>query len=268
MPRTTNPPIDLKTAALIISSRHLLVSCLMLLLAACDKAPEKLEYQVVATHSHDPESFTQGLEFHKSRMLESSGQYGKSNIRETDPTTGKVLRKRPMAEKIFAEGITVLNGELWVLTWKENIVHVLEPDTFRFIRSHHFQGEGWGLAHDGSQLIMSDGTSTLKFIDPKDFSVRRTLEVTRNGRPLERLNELEMVNGEIFANVYMTHEIVRISPESGKVTGWLDLSPLRRQLPSPNRAEALNGIAHDPATGHLWVTGKYWPSIFELRMTD
>lgn len=239
---------------------------LALLLCACDKAPEKLEYQIISTRPHDTDSYTQGLEFLGKRLLESSGRYGMSNIREVDPATGEVLRKRPMAANIFAEGITVFNNELWVLSWKENIANVLDPETFRFIRSHRYEGEGWGLTHDGTHLIMSDGTSTLRFMNPKDFSLERSIEVTRNGRPLDRINELEWVDGQIFANIYTTGDVVRISPETGRVTGWLDLSALRAKLPKPNKAEELNGIARDPATGNLMVTGKLWPLMFEIRL--
>lgn len=246
--------------------RLLVISLLVLALAACERAPEKLSYQIVSTRPHDVECYTQGLEFHDGRLFESSGGYGKSNLREVDPATGKVLRKRPIAPTLFAEGITILNNELWVLTWKENIAHVLDPETFRFLRSHSYQGEGWGLTNDGKHLIMSDGTSTIKFIDPKDFSIVRTIDVTRAGNPVEQLNELEMVNGEIFANIYTSGEIVRISPETGRVTGSLDLSSLRAKLPKPHNADVLNGIALDPASGNLLVTGKLWPSMFEIRL--
>ncbi len=235
-------------------------------LIACSKH-EKLNYQIISTRSHDAECYTQGLEYYGKNLIESSGGYGNSNIREVDPSNGAVLRKRPLAKNVFAEGITVLNNELWVLSWKENTVLVLEPATFKFIRSHTYQGEGWGLTHNGGQLIMSDGTSKLKFIDPKDFSIKRTIEVTRNGEPLERLNELEMIKSEILANIYTTDEIVRISPADGKVTGTLDLSALRKRLTPPHRAEALNGIALDPISGNMLVTGKLWPSMFEIKIS-
>ena len=238
------------------------------LLAACDKSPATLKYEVLSTRDHDPECFTQGLEFHGERLFESGGHYGNSTVRETDPATGKVLRKRPMAKSIFAEGITIFNDELWILSWKENTAYVLEPDTFKFIRTHKYEGEGWGLTHDAKHLIMSDGSSTLKFVDPTDFSIKRTLEVADGKRPVNQLNELETFNGEILANIYQTDRVARISPETGKVTGWLDLSALRRQLPTPNRAEVLNGIARDPATGHLLVTGKKWPKMFEIQISE
>ena len=238
----------------------------VILLGACQKTPATLEYNVVSSRSHDPECYTQGLEFSGQRLFESGGHYGRSTVREVDPATGKVLRKRPMAKNVFAEGITILKGEMWVLTWKENTAYVLEPHTFKFVRTHTYQGEGWGLTNDGKQLIMSDGSSTLKFIDPKDFSVKSTLEVTDGGRSVSQLNELEFVNGEIFANIYTTGKIARISADSGKVTGWLDLSGLRNQLPNPNRAEVLNGIAYDAATGHFLITGKYWPQMFEIEI--
>jgi glutamine cyclotransferase len=239
----------------------------VIFLTACQK-PATLGYQVISTRHHDPECYTQGLEFSGKRLFESGGNYGSSTVREADPATGKVLRKRPMASNVFAEGITILNNELWVLTWKEHTAYVLEPDTFKFLRKHSYQGEGWGLTNDGKQLIMSDGTSTLKFIDPKNFSVKKTVEVTDGKQPVDQLNELEFVDGEIFANIYTTEKIVRISPEDGRVTGWLDLSGLRRQLPRPNRAEALNGIAYDKSTGRFLVTGKFWPTMFEIEISE
>lgn len=246
--------------------RLLLLPSVAVLLCACQKKPETLGYKIVSTRPHDPECYTQGLEFSGKRLFESGGGYGVSTVREVDPATGKVLRKRPMAKNVFAEGITILNNEMWVLSWKEGIVTVLEPDTFRFLRSHTYQGEGWGLTNDGSQLIMSDGTSRLKFIDPVDFSIRRTVEVKKSGRPIDQINELEMIGGQILANLYTTGEVIRISPADGSVTGTLDLSALRDQLPRPNRADVLNGIARDPGTGRLLVTGKLWPTVFEIEI--
>jgi glutamine cyclotransferase len=248
--------------------KFLLLPLITLLLVACQKsAPTTLQYRVIATRPHDPDCYTQGFEFSGKRLYESGGNYGLSTVREVDPANGAVLRKRPMAKNVFAEGITVLNGQLWVLTWKEHTAYVLEPDTFKFIRTHTYQGEGWGLTNDGSQLIMSDGSSRLAFIDPKDFSVKKTLQVKDGVREISQLNELEYVNGEIFANIYQTGKIARISAKDGHVTGWLDLSGLRNQLPSPNRAEVLNGIAYDAATGHFLITGKHWPCMFEIETT-
>jgi len=246
--------------------KTILIPVLAVILSACGK-PEILTYKIISTRPHDPESYTQGLEFYGKNLIESSGGYGNSNVREANPTTGEVLRKRPMAKNVFAEGITLLNNEMFVLTWKENTVTVLEPTTFKFIRSHTYQGEGWGLTNDGKQLIMSDGTDKLKFIDPKDFSVKRTIRVTNDGKPVERLNELEIVKGQIFANIYTTSDIVRISPDSGKVTGQLDLSALRKRLSLPNQADVLNGIALDASTGRLLVTGKLWPNLYEIEIS-
>ncbi len=248
--------------------KHLLLAIIALTLCACNREPATLGYKIISVRPHDRECYTQGLEFSGKRLFESGGGYDCSTVREVDPATGSVLRKRAMAKTVFAEGISRFNDELFILTWKENTAYVFEPDTFKFIRSHTFQGEGWGLTNDGKQLIMSDGTDKLKFINPKDFSVTRTIEVTKGGQPLTQLNELEYVHGEIFANIYMTDEIARISPENGHVTGWLDLSALRRQLPTPNKAEVLNGIALDPTTGHLIVTGKLWPSMFEIEVAE
>ncbi|GAA5131675.1 glutaminyl-peptide cyclotransferase [Luteolibacter yonseiensis] len=238
-----------------------------LALVSCHKpAPDALSYRIVSTREHDGGAYTQGLQLVNGRLFESTGQYGESTVRELEPSTGKVLRKRPLAKNVFGEGLTVMGNEMWVLTWKEKTVYVLEPDTFKPIRTHTYEGEGWGLANDGKQLIMSNGSETLKFLNPKDFTVTRSLEVKDGTQPVRMLNELEFIDGQIFANIYLTEKIARISPETGQVTGWLDLKGLRNQLANPGRAEVLNGIAHDPATGHLLVTGKYWPQMFEIKI--
>jgi glutamine cyclotransferase len=248
--------------------KFLFLPAIVILLGACQKpAPTMLQYRVVSVRPHDAECYTQGFEFSGKSLFESGGQYGSSSVREVDPASGAVLRKRPMAKNVFAEGITVLNHELWVLTWKEGTAYVLEPESFKFLRSHTYQGEGWGLTNDGKQLILSDGSSELKFIDPKDFSVKKSLKVKDGGSEVPQLNELEYVDGEIFANIYQSGKIARISAEDGRVTGWLDLSGLRNQLPSPNRADVVNGIAFDSASGHFLVTGKYWPQMFEIEIT-
>src|SRR6478735_4152034 len=181
---------------------------------SCHKSsPDKLGYQIISTRPHDDAAYTQGLQLVDGRLFESTGQYGESTVRELEPATGKILRKRPLANTVFGEGLTVIGNEMWVLTWKENTVYVLELDTFKPIRTHNYQGEGWGLTSDGKQLVMSDGSDTLKFINPKDFSVVKTLEVKDGNSAVINLNELEWIDGQIFANVYMTDKIARISPQ-------------------------------------------------------
>ena len=234
-------------------------------LTACSK-PASLTHEVKGVKNHDPECYTQGLEFWNGRLFESGGGYGVSTVREVDPASGAVLRKRPMAKHVFAEGITILGNELFVLTWKEKTAYVLEPDTFKFLRLHNYEGEGWGLTHNGTHLIMSNGSSRLTFRNPKDFSVVKTLTVSDGGREIDMLNELEFVDGSVFANIYQSDRVARISADTGKVTGWLDLSALRRQLPQQSRVDVLNGIARDPKTGRFLVTGKLWPKSFEIEI--
>jgi glutaminyl-peptide cyclotransferase len=244
-----------------------LLVAVCLVLPSCQKPlAEKLVYQIISTRPHDGTAYTQGLQLFKGRLFESTGQYGQSTVRELAPATGEILRQRPLAKSVFGEGLAIIGSEMWVLTWKENTVYVLEPDTFKPIRSHSYQGEGWGLTTDGKQLVMSDGSSSLKFINPKDFSVVKTLEVKDGISPVDQLNELEWIDGQIFANIYQSDKIARISPEDGQVTGWLDLAGLKNQLTPPGQAEVLNGIAWDKASGHLFVTGKYWPQMFEIKL--
>ena len=236
------------------------VACCVI--TSCQKqVPDKLGYQIISTRPHDGTAYTQGLQLTGGRLFESTGQYGESTVREIEPATGKVLRKRPLAKTVFGEGLTVIDREMWVLTWKESTVYVLEPDTFKPIRTHTYQGEGWGLTTDGKQLIMSDGSSDLKFINPKDFTVLKTLAVKDGKSSVKNLNELEWIDGQIFANVYMTDKVARISPETGEVTGWLDLAGLKKQLTPPNHAEVLNGIAYDKSSGNLLVTGVRVPRV-------
>ena len=238
---------------------------LFLALASCKRA-EELSHHVNSSFPHDAQCYTQGLEISGGRLFESAGGYGESTIREVNPQTGEVVRKRPLAQHVFAEGITLLNNELFVLTWKENTAYVLEPDTFRPIRQHTYEGEGWGLTNNGSELIMSNGSSKLRFLDPKTFDIKRTVTVTDGSIEIDMLNELEYLNGSVFANIYTVDRIARIDAGTGKITGWLDLSALRRQLPRPHKAEVLNGIAHDPATGRFLVTGKLWPRMFDIEI--
>ena len=180
--------------------RLLLPTLAAVFLAACGK-PSELSFKVVSTVEHDTECYTQGLELLDGRMFESGGGYGSSTLREVNPKTGEVLRKRPMARTVFAEGITILNGELWVLTWKEHIAYVFEPDTFKYLRQYKYEGEGWGLTNDGKHLIMSDGSDVIRFIDPDGFKVVRELAVTSSGKPVEEINELEFTPAGIYANI-------------------------------------------------------------------
>ena len=232
-------------------------------------------YQTVHEFRHDPRAFTQGLVFHDGKLLESTGLYGQSSLREVDLATGKVLRKIAVPDKYFAEGLELLDGKLYQLTWKENTVFVYDlnadPKTFRKVGEFNYTGEGWGLATDGHWLILSDGSNTLRFLNPANFQVHHTIAVVKDGLPQGRLNELEYVNGEILANIFETDWVARIDPASGRVTGMIDFSnllPLADQTPNADgqKPNVLNGIAYDPAADRLFVTGKLWPKLFEVRL--
>ena len=225
-------------------------------------------YQVVHVYPHDPNAFTQGLVYVDGHLYESTGLNGRSSLRMEDLTTGKVLQEYNLPPEYFAEGLTDWGSTLVQLTWKAEKAFVYDRFTFSPLKTFSYRGEGWGLTHDETQLIMSDGSSYLRFLDPKTFREIRRIHVVDNaGHGIESLNELEYVRGEIYANVWQTDMIVRISPRTGKVVGWLDLSGIidKRELGSSDAV--LNGIAYDHATNRLFVTGKLWPKLFEIRVT-
>jgi glutaminyl-peptide cyclotransferase len=228
--------------------------------------PIAYTYEVIVTWPHDRAAFTQGLVFRDGALLESTGLNEHSSLREVELKTGRVLKQISVPNEFFAEGLAVLNGHAFQLTWRNGRAFVYDVDTFRKEREFTYEGEGWGLTTDGHSLILSDGTNRIRFIDPETFRVVRTIEVSAAGKPVDQLNELEWINGEIFANVWQTDRVVRIDPTSGQVRGVIDFSGL---LPAGERVvgtDVLNGIAYDPATDRLFVTGKKWPKIFEVRL--
>jgi len=224
-------------------------------------------YQVVHTYPHDSNAFTQGLVFVDGHLYESTGENGKSSVRLVDLYTGQVLQKHDLPGEYFGEGLTDWGSTLIQLTWKAHTAFVYDRFSFSLLRTFEYKGEGWGLTHDETQLIMSDGTSELRFLDPKTFrEIRRMRVVDEDGHAVENLNELEYVHGEIYANVWHSDEIARISPHTGRVLGWIDLSGIidKRELSDPEAV--LNGIAYDSAGDRLFVTGKLWPKLFEIRV--
>ena len=222
--------------------------------------------EVVAAFPHDASAFTQGLVVHEGRLFEGTGQYGQSSLREVSLETGAVERMAPLNRAFFGEGITVMGDNVYQLTWRNGIGAVYDLESFEVTGTFRYDGEGWGLTHDGELLIMSDGSATLRFMDPEDFSVVRELEVRGPDGPVERLNELEFVRGEVWANVWYEDVIVRIDPASGAVVGTIDVSGL---YPAALRGpeQVANGIAFDASSGRIFVTGKNWPRLFEIRLS-
>jgi glutaminyl-peptide cyclotransferase len=220
--------------------------------------------EIVQSYPHDPLAYTQGLVFDRDVLLEGTGKYRESTLRRVDLQSGRVLQSVRLPNDAFGEGITVRGGEVFQLTWRNQYGVVYDKSTLRELRRFRYNGEGWGLTHDGTHLIMSDGSSTLRFLDPKTFRVVRQLLVRSDGRRVSNLNELEYVRGEILANIWYKDYLARISPASGEVLGWIDLHPL---VPAGLDREAVaNGIAYDEENDRLFVTGKNWPQLFEVRL--
>lgn len=224
-------------------------------------------FQVQNVYPHDPAAFTQGLLYHDGFFYESTGLHGRSSLRKVVPETGEVVEIHHLAPQHFGEGLARWGDRLIQLTWRSRIGFVYELSTFRQLGVFRYGTEGWGLTEDGTSLIMSDGTSTLRFLHPQTYEQTGRLEVRRRGVPVARLNELEYVKGEILANVWGEDFVLRISPSNGEVLGSVDLSGLRRLLGPGPGPEVLNGIAYDREKNRLFVTGKLWPKIFEIRIS-
>jgi glutaminyl-peptide cyclotransferase len=226
-------------------------------------------YQIIHVYPHDPDAFTQGLVYVDGHLYESSGRNGKSSIRMVDLETGQVLQRYELAANYFGEGLTNWGSDLVQLTWKSNTGFVYDRFSFVEKRTFRYKGEGWGLTHDDKRLILSDGTPSLRFLDPQSLAVtRRVRVIDEKGHPVSNINELEYIHGEIYANIWGTDQIVRISPRTGKVLGRLDLTGLmdKSQLTDPNAV--LNGIAYDSKEDRIFVTGKLWPKLFEIKVTQ
>ncbi len=228
--------------------------------------PEQIEYRIVAEYPHDVRAFTQGLVFEEGRFYEGTGMWGESDIRMVDVESGVVLSEQPLGAELFGEGITIVGDRLIQLTWQAGRGFVYDKSNFELLADFQYSGEGWGLTFDGTHLIMSDGTAELRFLSPTDFSEVRRVTVLQAGEPLANLNELEFIDGSVFANVWKTDEIVRISPQTGIVTGILDLSGILDESEKSEVTDVLNGIAYDAASDIVYVTGKYWPKVFVLRL--
>lgn len=248
-------------------------SLLVLLLCAVTastvaKAPpaQADAYEIVHIYPHDSRAFTQGLIYVDGHLYESTGLNGRSSLRMVDLSTGRVLQKYDVPREYFGEGLTDWGSTLIQLTWKAHKGFVYDRFTFSLLRTFPYEGEGWGLTHDKSQLIMSDGTSYLRFLEPKSFRETARIQVTDSDHPVENLNELEYVHGEIYANIWQTDKIVRISPRTGKVLGWIDLGGIIDKRELEGSDAVLNGIAYDSNGDRLFVTGKLWPKLFEIKV--
>lgn len=223
----------------------------------------ELEPQVVATTAHDPAAFTQGLEEHEGVLLESTGRYGRSDRRRVDPSTGEVLASVALPDDHFGEGLTVVDDRVIQLTWREGVAHVADAASLAAEAALPYEGEGWGLCYDGQRLVMSDGTATLAFRDPTTFAEAGHVEVTMDGAPVTRLNELECTEGLVWANVWLTTDIVAIDPTTGSVKAVVDAEDLVPPDLGPDAV--LNGIARRPDADTYWLTGKEWPVLYEVR---
>lgn len=237
-----------------------------LTITAAASATTRYQPEIIESFPHDPGAFTQGLVYADGVFYESVGRYGESALRRVGPATGEVLAERRLEDRYFGEGLALVGDRLVQLTWKAGRGFVYDRETLERVGEFRYEGEGWGLTYDGERLILSDGSDVLRFLDPDDFRETGRLAVRHRGQPVPRLNELEYIDGEIWANLWKSDLVARIDPDNGEVTGVVDARELRTALPENGRAGVLNGIAHDPATGRIFLTGKWWPRLFEVRL--
>jgi glutamine cyclotransferase len=234
--------------------------------ASATNEPPRYTYEIVHTFSHDRGAFTQGLFFLDGVLYESTGLNGRSSLRKVELNTGNILRQTNLSDQFFAEGLATMNHKLYQLTWQDHAAFVYDLDTFKLEKQFTYLYEGWGLTTDGQSLILSDGTPQIRFLDPATFEVRHSITATYRGQLVTNLNELEYIKGEIYANVWGSDFIVRIQPATGKVAGVIDFTGLLKPEDRDASTDVLNGIAYDEATDRLFVTGKCWPKLFEVKL--
>jgi glutaminyl-peptide cyclotransferase len=247
-----------------------LLATMLLVLVGCGHSDTgtTTSYEVVHTYPHDRGAFTQGLLYLDGALYESTGLNGRSSLRKVELETGKVLQKVDVPSQYFAEGLAALDGKLYQLTWQNHAAFVYDLKTFKLENAFTYPYEGWGLTTDGKSLILSDGTDQIRFINPANFSVERTIDVKQNGVAEFNLNELEYIKGEILANIWQTDDIVRIDPASGNVLGRINFAGLLKSEDRDATTDVLNGIAYDAAGDRIFITGKCWPKLFEIRLKN
>jgi glutamine cyclotransferase len=242
------------------------VSVCILLVFKKPNTSARWTYKVVNEFAHDPKAFTQGLVYENGFLFEGTGLYGKSELRKVDLKTGKVLQTHKLTDEYFGEGITIFKDRIIQLTYQSNVGFVYNKETFELQREFSYPTEGWGLTHDGKNLIMSDGTPMLYFLDPETFKQNRKIMVLDQDSPVWGLNELEYIDGQIYANVWPTERIVRIEPDTGEVIGWIDMEGILAPQVHSESVDVFNGIAYDAANSRLFVTGKFYPKIYEIKL--
>ncbi|WP_291844361.1 glutaminyl-peptide cyclotransferase [Maricaulis sp.] len=253
---------------MLARSIALLVLWTSLTLAACAQAPEIIRPDVVARYPHDANAFTQGLFIHDGELFESTGRVGQSSLRRVDLETGLVEQSVAIDPPVFGEGSARIGDAIFMLSWVSERGFIFDAETFEQVDSFTYPGEGWGLTFDGTHLILSDGTPELRFLDPGTMTLDHSVNVTLNGRPVRRLNELEWIDGMIWANIWETRSIVRIDPQTGVVDAMIDLSAIIPPEVDGRRDAVANGIAWNAETGQIYVTGKLWPTLFEIRLPE
>jgi glutaminyl-peptide cyclotransferase len=253
----------------------LLILAFLFLLVSCsgdahlnETASETAVYafDVVGRWPHDTAAFTQGLEYYEGSLYESTGGHGTSSLRQVELETGRVLRRVDVPREYFAEGLTIFRGKIYQLTWQAHKGFIYDLASFQMLGEFAYEGEGWGLTHDDRSLILSDGTNRIRFLDPVNFRVERSIQVFNGDKPLMKLNELEYIRGEIYANVWQTDWIVRLDPQTGKILGRIDLKGLLPPADRTGTTDVLNGIAYDEGRDRIFVTGKLWPKLFQIGL--